>query len=313
MDVANHLPGEAKGAMQLVVDVPQTSLKPGDRTLFGCEVVSFLGEGAGAAIYAVRDPKSGQQYALKHVIRKDEKHQRYIDQLVNEHDVSNRLEHANVRRTIEVKTKRTLLLQVAEAALLMELLDAIPLDAAMGNFGPGGTAPLPWTVSVMVQAARGLAAINSAGYVHCDMKPGNIMVPNGTNSIVKVIDLGQACVSGTVKKRIQGSPHFISPEQFKLEPVTFRTDVFNFGATLYWAITGQNVPTHYTRAKGLAKGRAEDATTPRELRPEVPRELSDLTMECVRSRVLERPETMSAVANRLGLILRGSDLNAAVA
>jgi serine/threonine-protein kinase len=287
--------------MQLIVDAPRNTFGHPPRTLFGYEVLSFLGEGAASAVYAVSDPVTGQVYALKHVLRKDDKHQRYIDQLVNEFEVSKRVNHPNVRKCVDFKTSKTMLLTVTEAVLVMELIDAHPLDMElMEKSGAGQQADLGWTINVMTQAARGLAAIQVAGFVHCDMKPGNIMIC--PDQLAKVIDLGQACPSGTVKKRIQGSPHFISPEQFKLEPVTFRTDVFNFGATLYWAVTGRHIPTHYTRAKGLAKGPAEEAPTPFDLRQGVSRELSDLTMQCLRSKVLERPESMSEVANRLEAI-----------
>ncbi|MFN4243139.1 MAG: serine/threonine-protein kinase [Tepidisphaerales bacterium] len=289
--------------MQLIVDAPRNSFGHPPRTLFGYEVLSFLGEGAASAVYAVSHPETGQIYALKHVLRKDEKHQRYIDQLVNEYEVSRRVVHPNIRRCFDVKLARTMLLTVTEAALIMELIDAHPLDVELGERGGAGAGvDVSDLLHLMTQAARGMAALNTAGYVHCDMKPGNIMV--GPDRVARVIDLGHACPNGTVKKRIQGSPHFISPEQFKLQPVTFRTDVFNFGATLYWALTGRHVPTYYTRAKGLAKGASEDAPPPADLRPGCPRSLSELVMQCVHSNVLKRPDSMSEVANRLEAIRR---------
>ena len=63
---------------------------------------------------------------------------------------------------------------------------------------------------------------------------------------VKVIDFGQSCRIGTVKERIQGTPDYIAPEQVARRPITSQTDVFNLGATLYWALTGQDIPTLYT-------------------------------------------------------------------
>lgn len=307
--------------MQLIVDQPPIStdtdagVNGAGRTLFGYEVISLLGEGAEAAVYAVMHPETKQIYALKHVIKKDAKHQRFIDQLYNEYNVGKQVKHPNVRQVIELKATRSMLLSVTEAALVMELLDATPLDKLIEQYASQGQAvPLTWSLGVMVQAARGLAAVNSAGLVHCDIKPSNIMVPDDrATGVVKVIDLGQACAAGTAKKRIQGSPHFISPEQFKLQPVTFRTDVFNFGATLYWVVTGHHVPTAYTNAKGMTKTSTEKAKAPAQLRGDVSRDLSELVMECLRTNPTERPDTMSAVANRLGLIMRAEERNAAVA
>src|SRR5205809_142124 len=82
--------------------------------------------------------------------------------------------------------------------------------------------------------SSGLEALHHMGYIHCDLKPNNILVDPGGQ--VKVIDLGQACKVGTAKSRIQGTPDFIAPEQVKCEAVTARTDVFNLGATMYWTL-----------------------------------------------------------------------------
>ena len=63
---------------------------------------------------------------------------------------------------------------------------------------------------------------------------------------MKLIDFGQACQLGTIKTRVQGTPDFIAPEQVRFNAVGVYTDVYNLGATLYWALTGQKVPTLLT-------------------------------------------------------------------
>jgi len=50
------------------------------KTLFGYTVVSRIGEGANSTLYAVTDP-AGQLFALKHVVKKDERDQRFLDQV----------------------------------------------------------------------------------------------------------------------------------------------------------------------------------------------------------------------------------------
>ena len=54
------------------------------RSLFGYDIIDFIGEGAGSVIYAVNRPENHQIYALKHVVRKNEKAVRFIEQLENE-------------------------------------------------------------------------------------------------------------------------------------------------------------------------------------------------------------------------------------
>ena len=56
-----------------------------------------------------------------------------------------------------------------------------------------------------------MEALHQMGYVHCDLKPINILV--GPHAEVKIIDLGQAAPIGTEKKRIQGTADFIVPSR----------------------------------------------------------------------------------------------------
>jgi len=269
------------------------------RSRFGYDVVDFLGQGAGSEIYVVSDPRTRQIYALKHVLRKTEKHARFIEQLENEFEVSKGFAHPSLRKSIEMKETKTWLGKVTEAALVMELFDGLTMDVKAPE-------TLMAAVEVFIQAAQGLEALHGAGYVHCDLKPNNILIgPDGgvNGGAVKVIDFGQACKAGTVKERIQGTPDYIAPEQVKREAVTFRTDVFNFGATMYWAVTGKKIPTLFTLKKDENSFLVHDKiATPRDLNGEVPETLSNLIMECVRTNPLKRPESMGEVTRRLEII-----------
>src|SRR5690348_10979639 len=98
------------------------------KKLFGYDVVDFLGEGAGSRIYVVSNPANNQLYALKHVIRKEDKDIRFVEQLEAEHEVSSKFRHPGLRRGYDLKINKTMLLRVTEAALVMELFDGAPLE-----------------------------------------------------------------------------------------------------------------------------------------------------------------------------------------
>jgi serine/threonine-protein kinase len=264
------------------------------KALFGYDVLDYLGEGAGSNIYAVSKPETGQIYALKHVKRVHEKDSRFIEQLENEFAVSKKFNHPGLRRYIDVKVLYTLLRKPTEAALVMELFDGIPLDAA--NVREPGQ-----IVDIFIQVANALDAMHTHGYVHCDLKPNNILID--ATGQAKVIDFGQACPVGTAKKRIQGTPDFIAPEQVKCDPVSIRTDVFNFGATLYWALAGRSLPTLFTIKKSENSFLFDDIMpTPASLNPRVPESLSNLVMECVKTNPAKRPADLKEVARRLEII-----------
>jgi serine/threonine-protein kinase len=267
---------------------------PTPKTLFGYDVIDPLGEGAGSSIYVVSDRATHQIYALKHVVRRTEKDGRFIEQLENEFAVSRSFSHPSLRKSVDIKVNKTWLGKATEAALVMELFDGLPMDV----IPPKGVGE---ALAVFIQASQGLEALHAAGYVHCDLKPNNILI--GPGGAVKVIDFGQACKVGTVKERIQGTPDFIAPEQVKRDAVTFRTDIFNFGATLYWALSGKKIPTLFTIKKDENSFLVHDKiATPRDLNSQVPETLSNLVMECIHTNPAKRPESMAVVTRRLEII-----------
>jgi serine/threonine protein kinase len=259
------------------------------------EVLERLGEGARSIIYAVNDPQTRQVYALKHVVRHDKKDDRFIEQMETEFEISKQFTHPNLRRSFDLKITRNLLRQPKEAFLVMELVDGRPLDVRPPR-------EMVEIVDTFIQAAQGLKAMHSLGYAHCDIKPNNIL--RSDQGAVKVIDFGQGCKIGTVKERIQGTPDYIAPEQVARRPISVQTDVFNLGATIYWTVTGTNIPTLYTVNKKGDNSFLLDQTiqTPIDLNPMVPPGLSNLVMECVATRPAKRPADMDQITLRLELI-----------
>ena len=257
------------------------------------EVLERLGEGARSTIYRVVDPVTRKEYALKHVVRDDPKDIRFVEQMEAEFEISKQFTHPNLRRSFDLKIQKTLLLKVTEAFLVMELFNGLALDVRPPK-------ALLEACDTFIQAAQGLQQMHSMGYVHCDIKPNNIL--RDTSGHVKVIDFGQSCKIGTVKERIQGTPDYISPEQVHRKPVSHKTDLYNLGSTIYWALTGKNNPTLYTVGRGehsfLVADRIE---TPMDINPRVPLALSNLVMECIASKPEKRPASMEQVIHRLEL------------
>jgi serine/threonine protein kinase len=258
------------------------------------DVLERIGEGARSTIYAVSDPATKQIFALKHVVRAHQKDIRFIEQMEAEYEISKQFTHPNLRRSLDLKIVKTLLLKVSEAFLLMELFDGKPLDVRLPR-------SLIELVDTFLQAAAGLKAMHAMNYVHCDIKPNNIL--RNEHGQVKVIDFGQSCKIGTVKERIQGTPDYIAPEQVARRPVSVQTDIFNLGATLYWALTGKTIPTLYTvNKKGDNSFLLDTAIpAPMELNNRIPPALSNLVMEMVATRPQKRPADMDAVITRLEL------------
>lgn len=257
----------------------------------GYDVVSTLGEGAHSTIYAVRD-KNGQLMVLKRVIKEGPSQQRFIDQALAEHDVASKIDHPRVRKSIKVIKQRNVI-RVSEVLVLMELVDGVTLEQHRPT-------DLLQVCQIFYQAAEGLRAMHQAGFIHADIKPNNIMLTEKNG--VKLIDFGQSCKSGTIKQRIQGTPDYIAPEQVRREAITERTDVFNLGASFYWILTGQHIPTMIHKKQAGITSKADDykrGQPPIEVNPEIAPALSSLVMDCVERRVEDRPQTMGQVIDRL--------------
>jgi serine/threonine-protein kinase len=150
--------------------------------------------------------------------------------------------------------------------------------------------------------ASGLNAMHQQGFVHCDIKPNNILLSK--SGTIKIIDLGQSCRIGTTKPRIQGTPDYIAPEQVRRRPLGPKTDIFNLGATMYWALTGKNVPTLIPKKKdGMGLVIPKNCPAPHEIRKKVPVGVSRLIMDCIRDDPADRPRNMMMVVSRLDLMI----------
>lgn len=261
----------------------------------GLNVLEVIGHGAGSTIYAVSDPEDRHLYALKRVLIRSASDQRLAEQARNEAEVAHAIDHPAVRKVYRVITRRKLI-KVNELLVLMELVDGETLEQRR----PAMT--LPEVVHLFALAAEGVQAIHEAGYIHCDLKPNNLLITDHDG--LKIIDLGQACPRQTIKKRIQGTPDYIAPEQVLRKAMVPQTDVFNLGATLYWSLTGKHVPTLIPKGGGERIGRREETQVvpARERNPDVPPALNTLVMHCLHTAPNDRPASMKEVAARLNIV-----------
>jgi serine/threonine protein kinase len=104
------------------------------RQIAGYTILAELGEGAASTIYAVQDPKTKRVWALKHVERRSEKDDRFIEQAITEHTIASRFDHPVLRRAgriIKRRERRT----VVELFLLLDLVDGVDLEV-MGDAEP---------------------------------------------------------------------------------------------------------------------------------------------------------------------------------
>ena len=261
----------------------------------GFTITKRLGVGARTTIYLAVDDETGDTVALKRAVYERKEDLRIFEQIKNEYQVSQIVEHPYIRKCHKIIKIRKML-KTTELLLSMEMFEGESLESSK-------TLSLGDVMLVFRLVATGLGAMHRKGYIHCDIKPNNILInPDGS---IRIIDLGQGCRIGTVKPRIQGTPDYIAPEQVKRKRLDQRTDVFNLGATMYWALTGKNIPTLIAQPNDLAAaiGGKREAQAPHKIHGRIPLGVSKLVMDCVKEDPAVRLSSMDEIVSRLDLLI----------
>ncbi|MBN1787368.1 MAG: serine/threonine protein kinase [Sedimentisphaerales bacterium] len=262
--------------------------------LDGFTIIRKLGTGARSIIYLALDEETGNTIALKRAIYEKPEDTRIFEQITNEYKVSKVVQHPYLRKCGKLIKIRKML-QVKELLLTMEMFEGESLEKSR-NLSLGDV------LLVFRMVATGLNAMHQQGYIHCDIKPNNILISE--SGAIKIIDLGQGCKIGTIKPRIQGTPDYIAPEQVKRMHLDGRTDIFNLGATMYWAMTGKNVPTLIPQTNDLSAMLGQrDFPAPHQLYRRIPLGVSKIVMDCVKEEPEQRPSSMAQVISRLDLLI----------
>ncbi|MFH1718066.1 MAG: serine/threonine-protein kinase [Planctomycetota bacterium] len=259
----------------------------------GFTILKRIGSGARSTIYLASNEEDDTKVALKRVIYEKPEDSRVFEQVEAEYKVAHLIDHPYVRKCYELRKIRSMF-RVREMLLSMEYFEGKNLEDC-------STLSLGDVLLVFRMVASGLNAMHKAGLVHCDIKPHNILM-NKSGSI-KIIDLGQSCKIGTIKTRIQGTPDYIAPEQVKRKPLGPKTDVFNLGATMYWALTGKHAPTLIPKKNRFGLPVTEARRAPHELKKQLPMGISKLVMDCIENDPALRPRNMVTVMSRLDLMV----------
>ena len=260
----------------------------------GYQVIQFLGSGAKSTIWEVRNTVTDEVHALKRVVKGSGADSRFLEQAINEYEVGSQFNHPAVRKILDIQRIRRWMV-LKEIRVVMEYVQGQSVQQSRPT-------DIQETIRIFMTVGAALAHMNTKGFVHADTKPNNIIVSK--EGTVKVIDFGQSCPIGTVKTRIQGTPDFIAPEQVHRRPVDGRTDVFNFGATLYWTLAGRPIPTVLPKEGSLTLNNGQRIPPVEQFNPDVPKSLTKLIVDCVELNPTQRPASMNEVVSRLTLIAK---------
>lgn len=270
------------------------------------EILATISKGGVGAVFRARHKELGQLVALKLLLREDPSPEA-IGRFRREAQVLAKIKHPNVVGISDLGEENGV------PFLVMELIDGRNLYQAVR--GPGGEVQdFEWIVDVMTDVARALAYCHEQGVIHRDVKPHNIIVEHGTGRAV-LTDFGlvkrdpskalgaadgqsQLSHAGT----LLGTPSFMAPEQFEPDgpfgSVETRTDVWGFGATLFFMLTGRPPFTASNVVDLYHQVTTQPVPSPGSIRASVPVVLDEVVAACLKKNVAERP-TMAELIPRL--------------
>ena len=271
-------------------------------------VLKRIGGGGMADVFQATDEELGVDVAIKLLkprMASDELRAR----MVQEAQAAAQVRHANVVRVFGTgKLDST-------AYIAMELLAGSNLEQYVREYRDQR---IPWkeALELLLPAIDGLHAIHERGYIHRDIKPGNILVTRepGCPPQATIIDLGLVKPDRALRTadsppttevgRMLCTPGYTSPEQAAGNPVDRRSDVYSMAITLYRVLAGR-LP--FADARGqpafavLAKHIFSEPTRLAKAAAgtHIPAPIAAVIESALRKNPNDRPRTMEAFADAL--------------
>ena len=236
-----------------------------------------LGNGAMSCVYRARRRDTGDMVALKLVPKR----------LARNSDVAH-LWHREVEAALTVDHPNLVRARAAQIDhqpfyLVMDLVEGPTLKSLLAHRGRLDTAT---SLALVHQVARGLDALDRRGFVHGDVKPGNIMVT--WHGQVKLIDFGfshDPTRPDAITRRglVIGTANYLAPEAGRdtREP-DIRADLYSLGVTLYEMLTGALPFASGSKSEALRSRRRQAPRDPREHLPHLPDDVVSVVLRLLK-------------------------------
>ncbi len=204
-------------------------------------LIRVIGEGGMSRVWLARDEMLGRDVAAKEMVGSFDTWSRTI----REAQAAARLAHPNVVRVYDV-------LHAGDRPwIMMEYVPSRSLDEVVAASGPLSPAQ---TAAIGIAVLDGLVAAHRSGVLHRDVKPQNVLVAD--DGRVLLGDFGVAAFDDageiTREQTPLASPLFVAPERVRDGTSTVHTDLWSFGATLYWTVEGRAPYARSTLAEQLS-------------------------------------------------------------
>jgi serine/threonine-protein kinase len=275
---------------------PEAGLRVGDRY----ELTHRVATGGMGEVWAARDVVLDREVAVKLLRREYAEDAGFVERFRAEARHAASLSHPGIASVYDDG-------EIDGAAyLVMELVPGQPLSTILAERGP---LPAEEAVPLLQQAAQALQAAHTAGLVHRDVKPGNLLVtPDGQ---VKITDFGIARAGGQVALtrtgEVMGTAQYLAPEQAMGRAATSSSDVYGLGVVAYETLSGRR-PFDAENPIAVAMSQVNDAPPP--LPVTVPSAVASVVLQALAKDPDERPHSAAGFAESLERAMRGHPITA---
>ena len=268
------------------------------------ELAEQLGRGGMGEVRLAEDRRLGRQVAVK-LLRGDlAANPRVRSRFEDEARAAAQLTHPNVVAVFDTGEHGGI------PFIVMERLPGRTLADEIAD----GPLTEERAIEVAVQVLGALGAAHAAGIVHRDVKPGNVLLTDG--SIVKVGDFGIAkgaeALDRTTAGTVLGTPCYVAPERLAGDPATAAADIYSVGVLLYECLAGTS-PFTAPDALGIAHQVASGGARPLlSVQPEVDPELAAVVARAMAFDPADRFSSATAMVAALQPADPAGDATAAI-
>jgi len=285
-------------ADRLLASIRGTAARPA--SIAGYEIIERIGTGATGVVYRARHRAMDRIVAIKVLRPSLSRDSVYVERFLREARTAARLNHPNVVQAIDAGVDQDY------HYFVMEYIDGPTVGRRLRESGPLDEGD---ALRIVRDVAAALEHAQTAGIVHRDIKPDNIMLTAG--GAVKLADLGIARSTAadsavTLEGHAVGTPYYMSPEQARWQTdLDVRSDVYSLGATLYHMLTGSPPFAGEAPAVVLSKRLMEPPPDPRAKRREISVAAAGLVMLMMAREPAERPGSAADLLTVIDAARRG--------